>query len=217
MVIFISKYKRTIMKLRLSETKLKNIIKEVLSEWYEADVNYDEGWIDNANYDPEYDDRDPNDYIADEEDDNPYAYEILCDKYGEVYPIIEDPYHECGFIVKNGNKWNVADNNGKLLTKQWYDQVGLKYPLPVDRDNTICADDVYTCELSSIPVKLNGKWNLLHFFYHSLISKVWFDSIEKNDDDNGYTVKIVVDGQTYCIDQRGWLYSKKGHFIKKGF
>lgn len=208
------------MKLRLTESNLKNIIKEVLAEWYEPDINYDKGWIDDANYDPEYDDRDPDDYIVHEEDYNPHAYEILCDEYDKVYPVIRDSrdtYYELGFIVKNGNKWNVADNNAKLLTKQWYDQVGLKSPLHVDNDNMISADDVYTCEFSTIPVKLNGKWNLLHFFNHSLISRVWFDSVENNDDDNGYTAKIVVGGQTYYIDQRGWLYSKKGHFIKKGF
>ena len=211
------------MKVRLTENQLKNMIRDVLSEWYEPDINYDEGFIDSANYDPDYNEPDYDD-IEYDDDDEEYlttkkVYNSLISKYGKdnVYIIFSHEYdssnsdcYDRGFLVRRGNKWNFAHSDGSLLNNRWYDKVGWNGHSPGDK---FYYYDVYSI-INAIPVMLNGKWNLVSLKTGNELSRKWFDSIHREGRGPRSYVKVVLNGETYLIDDWGNLYDMDEKYIK---
>ena len=211
------------MKIRLTESQLKSMIRDILSEWYEPDINYDEDFIDSANYNPDYNEPDYDDieYADDEEEyfTTKKAYNSLASKYGKdnVHIIFSSEYSESdsdcydvGFLVRRGDEWNLAYRDGSLLSNRWYNKVGWDDHSPEDK---LCYYNIYSI-IGAVPVMLNGKWNLVNLKNGETLSKVWFDSVCPYEGGPVCFVKVELNGEPYLIDRFGDLYDMDEHYIK---
>ena len=134
-----------------------------------------------------------------------------------------DNFNEYGFAkVMLNKKCNLIDQNGKLLSKQWFDYVhdfengfakvmlNNKYNLIDVNCNLISQQWFYIVsdfnEYGISKVKLNKKCNFIDT-NGNLLSQQWFDNVSGF---NGYGISIVVLNKKYnLIDTNGNLLSQQ--------
>ena len=88
--------------------------------------------------------------------------------------------------VELNRKWNLIDKNGNLLSKQWFDGIG-----------------IFTNGFAK--VRLNNKWNLIDI-NGNFLSKQWFDFISNFE--NG-VAKVRLNNKLNFMDVNGKLLSKQ--------
>ena len=111
--------------------------------------------------------------------------------------------------VSLNKKWNLIDQNGNLISQQWFDNIhGFN-----EYDNTYGFN-----EYGIVTVELNKKWNLIDV-NGKLVSKQWFDWI--GDFENDFA-QVMLNGKLNFIDTNGKVLSQQwfddiDNFDRNGF
>ena len=120
--------------------------------------------------------------------------EGVVDFYAKIDPVfkfrpkfnwIED-FREGFAIVQLNGKWNFINNEGQLLSQQWFDWEWVFHE-------------------GFAGVKLNGKWNFINA-EEQFLSKEWFDLVENF---NGGFARVELNDKVNFISTEGQLLSKQ--------
>jgi hypothetical protein len=98
-----------------------------------------------------------------------------------------DPYDELCFVRGKDGKFNFINGEGELITRSWFDDFGS-----------------WDTNWGTLPIKRNGKWNVLTNRGRDLFQQTDFDNIQEMDYDDDYYIGRIGDQE--------FILGKDGHF-----